>query len=174
MTNVLRTLDRALNRLYLGCGYAAAGFLILMALLVLGGIVARLLSIYVPGLSEYAGYSMAAASFLALAYTFRSGGHIRVSLILSRLSGIGRRALQVWCLIAASAVAVYVAVFAVRMARISWLLEERSEGADAMLLWIPQLGMAAGSVLLALAVVHSLAKAAARIDEEHRGGGMGV
>jgi TRAP-type C4-dicarboxylate transport system permease small subunit len=151
-------LDRALQRLYLACGYAAAGFLVLMALLVLGGIVSRLLSVYVAGLSEYAGYSMAASSFLALAYTLCSGGHIRVAIALSRLTGRAHRALTVWCLTAAAAVSGYLAYYAVRMTHVSRLLGERSEGSDAVPLWIPQLGMAAGSVLLALAVLHSLVK----------------
>ena len=42
------------------------------------------------------------------------------------------------------------------MVRVSHMLGDISEGSDAMPLWIPQIGMAAGSVLLAVALVDRL------------------
>ena len=62
---LLVALDRWLDRFYLWCGYAAAALLVALALLIIASIVSRLLGAYVPGLTEYSGYAMAGASFLA-------------------------------------------------------------------------------------------------------------
>lgn len=82
---MIRLLTRADRALYRYCGYAAALCMILIAVLVSLSIGSRLASVYIPGLTEYSGYAMAAASFLALAYTFHEGAHIRVEILISRL-----------------------------------------------------------------------------------------
>ena len=64
------TLEHWLGRLYVGCGYAAAACLVLLAGLVIASIVSRLVSVYVPGLVEFSGYAMAGASFLATPAAF--------------------------------------------------------------------------------------------------------
>lgn len=148
-------LGRFLDGLYRASAWIAGGLLVVMALLVLGGILARALGTYAGGLSEYSGYAMAAGSFFAFAYTFRSGGHIRVVLVLANLSAGRRRAFELWCLGAALAVSAYLAFYLCRLAYDSWHWEERSEGADAILLWIPQTPVALGAILLAVAVLHT-------------------
>jgi len=147
---------RALDGLYLAAGALAGLGLIAIAVLVLLSIITRMLGLYVPGLTVYAGYAMAASSFLALAYTFGKGGHIRVSLFIERFSGARRRAAELWCLAAGTFLAGYLAWYAVKMVRVSHMLGDVSEGADATPLWIPQIGMAAGSVLLAVALADRL------------------
>jgi TRAP-type C4-dicarboxylate transport system permease small subunit len=62
--------------------------------MVITGIVTREFGIYLRGTDDYAGYCMAAAGFLALAYTFKHGEHIRVTLIIERLSGTPRKLLE--------------------------------------------------------------------------------
>lgn len=152
-------IGRTLDALYLIAGYLAAACLVAMACLVLTSIVSRLLSVYVAGLSEFSGYSMAAASFLAMAHTLRRGEHIRVGMLIAHLSGRIRRIAVLWCLAAASAIAVWFAWYLVRMSWISYRFEERSEGSDAVLLWIPQTAVSVGAVILAIAFLHSLAEA---------------
>ncbi len=132
--------------------------MVLIALLVCLSIGSRLASVYIPGLTEYSGYTMAAASFLALAYTFHEGGHIRVEILISRLTPKWRRFAEFWCLGVAACTSVFLAYYIARLAYFSWKFEERSEGADAVLLWKPQLIAVLGAVLLAIAVVHSLVK----------------
>jgi hypothetical protein len=44
------------------------------------------------------------------------------------------------------------------MAFVSWQLQERSEGSEATLLWIPQSVTALGAVMMALAVAHALVR----------------
>ena len=153
---LLVALDRWLDRFYLWCGYAAAALLVALALLIIASIVSRLLGTYVPGLTEYSGYAMAGASFLALSNTLRSGGHIRVGIVLNALHGRARRGLQLWCLAMGTFLAWYLAWYLVRMTHVSWKLGDRSEGADALLLWIPQTLVAFGSIVLAVCFLHCL------------------
>lgn len=145
-----------LDRLYVVTGALAALFLVAIAVLVLLSIGSRLAGTYIAGLSEYAGYCMAASSFLALAYTFRHGGHIRVQLLLQRADGRWRRGLELWCLAIATALAGFLAWYTIKTVIVSIELGDVSEGADATPLWLPQLGMATGAAVLALAVVDRL------------------
>ncbi|MCP5082313.1 MAG: TRAP transporter small permease [Alphaproteobacteria bacterium] len=158
MSSFFCALDRGLNKFYVVCGVIAACFLVLLAVLILLSIFSRWLGIYVPGLNAYSGYAMAASSYFALAYTFREGGHIRVVMLRNAMSGRPRFALEVWCLSIASFFACYMAWFLVRMTWFSYDFEEKSEGADATLLWIPQSLMAFGATVMALTVVHALVK----------------
>ncbi|MCB1716042.1 MAG: TRAP transporter small permease [Candidatus Competibacteraceae bacterium] len=145
-----------LDRLYLACGALAALFLVAIALLVLLSIIARLMSWQLSGLSNYAGYCMAAASFLALAYTFGQGGHIRVTLLINRLQGRRRQLAEIWCLGVGFFMAAYFAYYSVKMVQVSHLIHDVSQGPDASPLWIPQLSMALGTTVLAIALLDRL------------------
>lgn len=158
-------LDRGLVRIYLACGVAAALCLIALALLVVTSIITRLLSLYVPGVIEYSGYAMAASSFFALAYAFRNGSHIRVNLLITRLRGKAKHIAEIWCLGVASIIGIYLAFYLVRLCYVSWELGERSEGADAILLWIPQTLVAFGASVFAICLVHSLVRVLVGADQ---------
>jgi TRAP-type mannitol/chloroaromatic compound transport system permease small subunit len=152
----LLRLDRLLNRLYLWSGYVAAFFLVCIGVLVCTNIVTRLLSSYIAGLTQYSGYAMAASSFFGLAYTFQHDEHIRVELLLTPLKGRARWIAELWCLAAGSVVTAYLAWYLCRLVYFSWLFQEHSEGADAILVWIPQSGAMLGAIVLAICLVHRL------------------
>ncbi len=158
MRSIFLTLDRLLKRLYLVSGYAAAVSMVVIAILVLLSIVSRMLSIYIPGLTEYSGYAMVAASFLALAYTFDNHGHIRVELAISRLSKSKRWYAEVWCLSVAAIVSILLSIYMSRLVYWSWKFGEHSEGADAILMWKPQSFAAIGACIFSLCVLHHLTK----------------
>ena len=149
-------LRHSLDSIYDAAGYLAALFLIGTLLMVLLGISGRLLNFHVPGTDAYAGYCMAAAGFLALAHTLKRGEHIRVSLILEHVGVAFQRGLELWSLAAATALATAFAYFSVRLAFQSWQFNDVSTANDATPLWIPQLTMAAGTVVLAIAFVDEL------------------
>ena len=151
---MLKSLDRNLNKLYKFSGYVAAFFLILVAVFILIGISSRILGFYVRGLAEYSGYCMAAASFFALAYTFVEGGHIRITLFLEKLSGAKKKFIETWCLSIASFFSGYLAFYFIKMLIISYKFQERSEGADEILIWIPQTSVAIGSIIFFISVSH--------------------
>lgn len=117
------------------------------------GIVARIAHWDIPGLDAYAGYSIAAALFLALPDTFRNGDHIRVTLVLEKLPERWRGAFEAWCLGAGFALTAAMAFYACRMAWLSYTTHDVSPGSDATPLWIPQITMALGCVGFAAAFV---------------------
>lgn len=147
---------RALNGLYDGAAWLAALCMVGLLAMVLLSIVSRQMDFHVPGTDAYAGYLMAAAGFLALAHTLKRGEHIRVTLLLSHLQGGARRALEIWSLVAASALAMLSAGYSCRLAWQSHTFNDISTASDATPLWIPQLAMAAGTLILAIAFIDEL------------------
>ena len=147
-------IDNFLKKIYKFSGYIAALFLILVATFILIGIASRIFGFYIRGLAEYSGYCMAASSFFALAYTFVEGGHIRITLFLEKISGVKKKLLEIWCLIIASFYSGYVAFYFIKMLKISYEFQERSEGADEILIWIPQTSVAIGSLIFFVCVFH--------------------
>ena len=107
---------KSLDALYDGAGWLAALFMIGVLLMVLLSIVSRLLHFYVPGTDAYAGYAMAGAGFLALAHTLKRNEHIRVTLIIGKLSGKPRRLLELWSLTVAVLLSGLFAFYAMRLA----------------------------------------------------------
>ena len=87
---------RLLDKLYDGAAAGAALCLVSLLGRVVLGIAGRLLHFHLPGTDAYAGYLMAASGFLALAHTLKRGEHIRVTLLLSSVSGQAKRALELW------------------------------------------------------------------------------
>ncbi len=144
---------KALDALYDAAGALAGLCMVGLLAMVVLSIVSRQLNFHVPGTDAYAGYLMAGAGFLALAQTLKHGEHIRVTLILSALRGRTRHALEVWALFAASLLAVLFAYYACRLSWQSYLFHDISTSSDATPLWLPQIAMAGGSVVLAIAFV---------------------
>ena len=154
---MLCKLDNYLRILYRLSGYAAAFFLILVASFILTGIASRIFDFYIRGLAEYSGYSMAASSFLALAYTFGEKGHIRITLFLERSNENTRRFLELWSLFVGTFFSGFLSYYFIKMLIISVKFKERSEGADEILIWIPQLSVAIGSTIFFICVLHNFA-----------------
>ena len=149
-------LNNYLNKIYKFSGYIAAFFLILVAAFILIGISSRIFGFYIRGLAEYSGYCMAASSFFALAYTFVEGGHIRITLFLEKISGNKKKYLENWCLVIATFFSGYLAFYFIKMLIISYEFQERSEGADEILIWIPQTSVAIGSTIFFICIFHKL------------------
>ena len=144
---------RLLDAIYDGAAALAAACMVGLLAMVLLSIVSRQLHFHVPGTDAYAGYLMAAAGFLALAHTLKRGEHIRVTLLISALQGRARRLLELWALAAASALSALSAWYSVRLAWQSHSFQDVSTGNDATPLWIPQLSMALGTLVLTLAFI---------------------
>jgi len=153
---MLCKINNYLKTLYRLSGFFAAFFLVLVAVFILTGIASRIFGFYIRGLAEYSGYCMAAASFFALAYTFAEGGHIRITLFLEKISITKKKLLEIWCLIISSFFSGYMAFYFTKMLFISYKFQERSEGADEILIWIPQISVSLGSIIFFIAVFHQL------------------
>lgn len=162
---------KALDHLYNAAGYLAAFFMVGVLLMVLASVAGRLLGFNLRGSDAYAGYAMAAASFLALAHTLRCGEHIRVTLFMDRFEGRLRRPLDLWSHAAGAFFCGALAWFSVRLVFVSREFNDISQGNDATPLWIPQIAMAVGSVILLVAVVDGFVALVRGGDRAAAGGG---
>ena len=106
---------RLLDGVYESATWLAGLFMIGILVFVLWSIIIRQLGTNFPGLDAYAGYSMAAAGFLALAGTFRKNEHIRVTLILSALKPRSRHYLNLFTLVIAVILSGALAWFSIKL-----------------------------------------------------------
>ena len=161
-----------LDWLYDAAAYVAAFFLVGTLAMVLLGIAGRLVNWFIPGTDAYAGYCMAASGFLVLAHTLKRGEHIRVSLLLEHASERTRHGLELWSLAVATVLAGAFAYYGVRLAFQSWQFSDISTANDATPLWIPETGLALGTLILFIAFVDEFvlelrgARRAMRVPEE--------
>ncbi|QHQ36338.1 TRAP transporter small permease [Algicella marina] len=152
----MKNIRRALEGLYTLSAVLAALCLIAILALILIQMLARWTGEVFPGAPEYAGYAMAAASFLAFASALNKGAHIRVSIALNAAPSALRRWLEVWCFAVGSAIAWYFVWYAHRFVYWSWKFNDVSQGQDKTPLWIPQSLMLIGATIFAIALTDHL------------------
>jgi TRAP-type C4-dicarboxylate transport system permease small subunit len=145
-----------LDAIYDGAAALAALFMVALLVMVMLSILGRQFHFNLSGVDAYAGYMMAASGFLALAHTLKRGEHIRVTLVIASLHGKPKRMLEVWALFAASLLALLFAAYSSKLAWQSYTFHDISTSNDATPLWIPQLTMALGTIVLAIAFVDEL------------------
>ena len=152
---------KILDSLYTGSGVLAGVFLILIAALSLAQICGRVLGFDAYSFDDFAGFCMAASSFLGLAHTYRRNEHIRVGMVVDRLSGNARRVAESLCLAASTFLIGYFAWFAADMVLTSYQINDVSQGLVAVPLWLPQSGMALGLAIMTIAMFEDLLAALA-------------
>ncbi|MES2980170.1 MAG: TRAP transporter small permease [Pseudomonadota bacterium] len=147
---------KLLDSLYNSAAALAALFLVGLLVMVLLSILSRQLHFHVGGIDAYAGYLMAGSGFLALAHTLKRGEHIRVTLLVNSLKGKAGKALELWSLTIASLLALLFAFYSAKLAWQSHVFKDISTSNDATPLWIPQMAMAVGAVILLIAFLDEL------------------
>ena len=153
-------LTALLDRLSRASGAAAAASLAAIAVIIAAQIVARLMGQQIPAADDFAGWAMAASAFLALPYALRHGDHIRVTLVAQMLPPSMQRGLDLVASAIGVALACWGAWSVVNFVLDSWRFDEVAQGMLAVPLWIPQLSMAVGMVLFALAMADRLLRIA--------------
>lgn len=147
---------RMLNKLYDLSGLLAAFFLLLIGVLVVAQVVARFFGAMIPSADDFARLSMAASSFLALAFTMRQGAHIRVNLLIDRLPPGPARAVEIFCLLCGVLLLGFFSYYCVDTVRDGILFPDYTIGLIPIPKWIPQVGMTIGVVLLFISFVDDL------------------
>ena len=150
------TVRKVLDFIYLASGILAALCLIAILFLIVVQMLARWTGEVFPGAPEYAGYAMAAASFLAFANALNRGAHIRVSILLNALGPKARRVLEIWCFGIGTLVMWYFVYYCQKFVYWSWKFNDISQGQDKTLLWMPQSLMLIGATILAVALTDHL------------------
>ncbi len=150
---------RFLDTLYNLAGAIAALSILGICLVVSGQVLLNILariggpgwSYTIPSYADFSGFFLATATFMALAYTLRAGGHIRVNLLVGHLPARPRWLLELLTLALGAVMAGYATYYTASLLGESYRYGDMSPGIVAIPLWIPQLGMVAGLGLLALA-----------------------
>lgn len=163
-------MGRILDRVYLGAGILAgaciAGIVLLVsAQIVLNGLGRAFPGTFpttIPSYADFAGFMLAAATFLALAHTLRAGGHVRVTLVTGRLP-------HGWAVAADAGVLLLGLVFT---AMLTWFMGrlvleslhygDMSVGIVPVPLALPQAVVTLGLALLGVALLHTLVELALR------------
>jgi TRAP-type C4-dicarboxylate transport system permease small subunit len=149
-------LRRFLDRLYLAAAVGAAVSLASIALVMLLQAGLRKAGLLLRGADDIVSWLCAAATFLALGYTFRQGELIRVGLLLDKLPARARRPAETACLVGALAVVGYATWAVAGFVYESWQLEEVAQGLLQVPIWIPQLSLVIGLVVFLVAVLDEL------------------
>jgi TRAP-type C4-dicarboxylate transport system permease small subunit len=150
------SLRSSLDKLYDASAWIAAAMMVLTLVMVTLGMIDRYVPMNFRGTDMYAGYFMAGAGFLALAHTLKKGEHIRVTLLINATRGTAKHAIELWCLTVAVFLSALFAFYSVKLAYQSWDFHDISTGNDATPLWIPQIGMAVGTLVLFIAFLDEL------------------
>lgn len=149
-------LRRALDLLYLAGGVLGALALVAILLLILAGVAARQVGRVVPSADDLTAFAVAGSAILPLAYSFRHGAHIRVDLVIGRLAGRARTALEALVLAIAFAMVAFFAYSTFDQMTDSFEFGEVSQGMLGVPLWIPQMALPIGAGLFALALLDDL------------------
>ncbi|SHH81256.1 TRAP transporter small permease [Cognatishimia maritima] len=159
---------RTLDFIYRAAGALAAFFILAIVALVAAqvllnladkvsaALVGRGIGLTIPSYSDFTGFFLAASSFLALAYTLRAGGHIRVTLLTGRLPESAQRIAEIIVVGIALCMSAYATFYVVLLVEESLVFGDRSSGMVSVPLWIPQLPVAVGLVILTIALADEL------------------
>jgi len=153
-----------LDRTYLAAGWVAAFTILAIAVLISAQIFLNFatrvfnlpLPSTIPSYADFSGFMLATATFLAMPYTFRSGGHIRVSLVTARLPKQARLAAEVVALTVAALLTAFSVYYIWVLVAESIHFGDVSNGTIPIPLWIPQSAMGVGMTLLCIAIIDSL------------------
>ncbi len=176
--DVASLMRRLLDTLYDAAAYLAAFFVLAIFVLMIGQSVFRGFGLPTGGVNDIVGWMTAAAAFLAMAHTFRSGDFVRVTLVFDKVSPRVGRVLELVSLGIALLFVGYLAWWAARFTFESWQFKDMPTGQVALPLWIPQLSFVIGAALLLVAVADELINAlrgrkpgyARAVEERHARG----
>ena len=147
---------RFLDRLYVAAAALAAVCLAGIAVVMLLQAGMRELGLLFRGADDIVAWLCAASAFLALAYTFRQGELVRVSLVLVKLPPRARRHAETACLIGALVVVGYATWAIAKFVYDSWQFNELAQGLIQLPIWIPQMSLVIGSIVFLIAVIDEL------------------
>lgn len=169
---------RALDRLYAAAGALAALCVLAIFLLMIGASLGRALAWRVGWVNDVVSWLCAAAAFFGMAYSFRNGDFVRVTLLLENVGAGARRVLEALSLAIAALAVGYLGFWAARFTWDSWRLNDIANNMVAIPIWIPQMSFVLGAALFVVAVVDECVTVLcggkpsylARVEERHARG----
>ena len=159
---------RLLDGLYKSSLYTGAFFILAICTVVVAQVslnladrLARLvvgnaIGLTIPSYSDFTGFFLAAASFLALAGTLREGGHIRVTLVIGMLPRKAHKLVDIGAVALALSIAAYATWYSMFLVYDSWIYNDLSPGMVPVPLWLPQSAIAVGLLILTIALIDEI------------------
>jgi TRAP-type C4-dicarboxylate transport system permease small subunit len=152
----MSALRRALDALYLIGGIGGGIALAAIGAIIATQVIGRQFGATVLGADDLTAFSVAASATLPLAYAFRHGAHIRVDLIIGRLSGAPRFVLETVAVGVSAALCAFFAYAMLDLAFDSFEFEDVAQGSVAWKLWVPQGMVGTGVAIFAICLVDDL------------------
>ncbi len=149
---------RWLDGLYALGGFLAALCVLAILVLMIGASVGRSLEWRVGWVNDVVAWLCAAAAFLGMAYSFRNGDFVRVTLVLEVVPPRVRRWLEFFSLSVATVAIVYLGFWALRFTLESYEFQDMAGTLIAIPVWIPQMSFVVGALILVIAVLDECAQ----------------
>jgi TRAP-type C4-dicarboxylate transport system permease small subunit len=169
---------RGLDFLYALGGVLAALCVLAIFVLMIGASVGRNLDWRVSWVNDVVAWLCAASAFLGMAYSFRNGDFVRVTLLLEAVPARARRWLEIASLTVATVAIGYLGFWAARFTWESWDFNDIAGNMVPIPLWIPQMSFVVGAFILVIAVLDECVTVlrghkpsyVARVEERHARG----
>lgn len=153
-----------LDTMYNFAGGLAALLIMAICLLVTAQVTANLitkmfgtsLALTIPSYADFSGYFLAASSFLALSYTFKNEGHIRVLLVRDLLPKKVANVLNSIVLFIAAATACFMTFYMAFQVLEAHEFGDTSPGIVAIPLYIPQFFVFLGLLIFSISIIDTL------------------
>ncbi|WP_320171078.1 TRAP transporter small permease [Maridesulfovibrio sp.] len=154
----MRSIIRIIEGLSVGGAYlSAAGMLFIVGLVVVEIFLRSVLNTSTLVSSEYGGYALVFLILTGLAYTLRENGLIRINLLTSHFSENGKRVADIISGIIGVCITAFALKYTVMMVYETWDLEMTADTIAETPLWIPQLAIPIGLILLLLQLIAFIA-----------------
>ncbi|KAJ0337123.1 hypothetical protein COL154_014320 [Colletotrichum chrysophilum] len=147
-----------LGLLYAAVEVLAGLSMVAILVLILAGVAFRIDGRQLAGSDDLSGYCLVAVFFLALAPTYRRGEHIRVGMLVNRLTGATRQRVELVLVAVATVCSGWATWWLGRMVYDSWRFNDMAQGLIPVPLWIPQSLMVVGTAILFVALAEDLVR----------------
>jgi len=107
---------------------------------------------------EYSGYFYLASVFFGLGYTFKEDGHIRITILTSKLPTKGRKAIDVFAGTITLALLLFILYYTIKMIIESYRFDMVSETVSETPIYLTQLALPVGIFMFCIAVLAFIIK----------------
>jgi len=107
---------------------------------------------------EYSGYFYLASVFFGLGYTFKQNGHIRITIITSKLNNKAKKYIDIFASTISLAVVLFILYRVILLTLDSYSFEVLSEGVSQTPIYLTQIPMVIGTFIFAISILAFLLK----------------
>ncbi len=102
---------------------------------------------------EYSGYFYLASVFFGLGYTFKEDGHIRITILTSKLPTKGKKAIDIFAGTITLALLLFILYYTIKMVIESYRFDMVSETVSETPIYLTQLALPVGLLMFSIAVL---------------------